>query len=93
MVQAQPKTAESIRRLIAANREDCPGYVDDCGSSYRVIHFHGIDDLPPYFKRYAGAVVEWLPGAEEEEIDATFYTTEEEFGAAFANIDILAHKV
>lgn len=93
MVNVRPKTAAKLREIAANNLDVCPAYVADCGTGYRIIHLRGIAGLPAYYQQFEGAVIEWLPGAEEEDATAVFLRTEEEFGALFANIDIIATKV
>ena len=93
MVKVQPKTAEKLRQIVADHPDLCPAYLADCGTGYRVIHLKGFSGLPAYYAQFEGAVIEWLPGAQELECNAAFFRTAEDFGHVFANIDILAHRV
>ena len=94
MVQAKPTTTERLRRIAAEFPDLCPGYIANDGVCYRVLHLKGFSGLPNYHSQYEGAVIEWLPGHDEDaECNASLYKTEEDFGAVFANIDIQAIKV
>jgi len=92
-VHAKPQTTKKLREIASEFPDLCPGYVAYDGTCYRVVHLKGFSGLPAYLSQYEGGVIEWLPGQGEEEGNASLFKTQEDFGAAFANIDILARKV
>lgn len=90
---AKPSLSRSVIKAMCDAGSDAPGYREVDGTTYRVLDFNGDAEVPSHLRsRFVGAIAEWANDSKDM-TGLTLYKSVDEFGHAFACIDIVAEKI
>ena len=92
-VLAKPSLSRTVFKLMRDAGGYSPGYREPDGTTYRILDFHGDVEVPAALRnKFAGAVAEWANDSEYA-TNLVLYKNVDDFGAAFACIDIVAERI